>query len=142
MNVVNFCVYKIKMKNVRIVLMLLFLTHITTSQLENAFYKSISEVLRNSDRFKMYPKRVDCIVKELKSEKSIIAVNRSLYRFAEAGKKDFKVTFVNECAVMNQLELQLSRANFSCTFIGFAAIIFICMILIIVLSCVACISKK
>lgn len=124
-------------------ILLAFHTASTSNQSDDAFYQTLNESLRNSDRFRMYSKRVDCILKDLKSEKSITAVNKSLYEFKQqTGKNDFKVIFVNESAVMSQLDPHLNRANFSCTIIGYAAIIFICTILIIVLSCVACISKK
>lgn len=125
-----------------IILLTIYTTN-SSNQSDNDFYQTLNESLRNSDRFRMYSKRVDCIIKDLKSEKSITAVNKSLYEFKQqAGKKEFKVIFINESAVMSQLDAHLDRANFSCTIIGYAAIIFICTILIIVLSCVACISKK
>ena len=125
-----------------VVLLTIYTTN-SSNQLDDAFYQTLNESLRNSDRFRMYSKRVDCILKDLKSEKSITAVNKTFYEFKQqAGKNDFKVIFVNKSAVMSQLDPHLDRANFSCTIIGYAAIIFICTILIIVLSCVACISKK
>jgi hypothetical protein len=98
-----------------------------------AFYRELKEILNNSDQFRMYSKRVDCMMKELRSKKTA----EHFYKFIQPRR-----TPINESVIMIQLETFLDKANFSCKIIGCIAVIFICSILIIVVSCVACISKK
>lgn len=105
---------------------------------EDAFYKELKEILKNSDRFRMYSKRVDCMVKELRSKKTA----EYFYKFIQPSKSDHKRSQLNESAIMIQLEPFIDKANFSCKIIGCIGVIFICLLLIIVVSCVACISKK
>lgn len=105
------------------------------------FYQAVNKTLRDSAEFKLYSKRVDCIIKSMTSENAIESVDKNLYKTI-FNITEFKVIFVNETAVMMKLQPKLDKANFNCTIIGYIAIICISTILLFVVTCVACISKK
>lgn len=104
------------------------------------FYNAVSDSLKATPALKMYSRRVDCIVKYMKSEKAILFVDKNLYEFKLNNSK-FKVVFINESIVLSRLEPQIDKGNFDCTIAGFIGVILISIILLIVVSCVACISK-
>jgi signal transduction histidine kinase len=86
----------------------------------------------------MYSKRVDCIVNNLKKEKAIERVNKSSF---------FELMYINGTHiniddVMTELEPLIDSANFGCTILGFFAIILICVVLFVVVICVACLHKQ
>lgn len=105
------------------------------------FYQAINDTLRASDELKMYTQRVNCIIKYMKSEKSMDSVDKNLYTFV-LNNNEFKAVFVNQSAVMTMLGPHLDKANFDCVVFGYVAIILITAILLTVVTCVACISKK
>jgi hypothetical protein len=105
------------------------------------FYQTLNDSLRASPEYKT-SKRVDCIIKYMKSENAFEVVDKNLFDFVLNNNSEFKAVFVNQSAVMIRLESKLDKANFDCTIGGIIAIILISTILIVVVSCVACISRK
>jgi hypothetical protein len=102
------------------------------------FYEKINETLRGPLR--MYPKRIKCIIKELKSKRTMDVIDESLYNFTYADN-GYKCNFVNITGVMKVLDPIIDSASFGCTIIGFCAIFLICTVLLIVVTCVACLHK-
>ena len=102
------------------------------------FYQKINETLRGS--LKMYPKRIKCIIKELKSKRTMDVIDESLYNFTYADN-GYKCNFVNQTGVMKVLDPIIDSASFGCTIIGFCAIFLICTVLLTVVACVACLHK-
>lgn len=102
------------------------------------FYQKINETLRGPLR--MYPKRIKCIIKELKSKRTMELIDESLYNFTYADN-GYKCYFGNETEVSKVLDPIIDSASFGCTIIGFCAIFLICTVLLIVITCVACLHK-
>jgi len=102
------------------------------------FYEKINETLRGPLR--MYPKRIKCIIKELKSKRTMDVIDESLYNFTYVDN-GYKCNFVNITGVMKVLDPIIDSASFGCTIIGFCAIFLICTVLLIVVTCVACLHK-
>jgi hypothetical protein len=96
-----------------------------------AFYQKINETIL--PRSELFLKRVDCIIRELKSDNVIARINQTSYDFAPDGDGGFEVILVDESAFNADLQASLDGANFSCTAIGYCAIILIARILVCVL---------
>lgn len=106
---------------------------------KEAFYHKINETIRY--QLQLYSKRSDCILNELKRNDAFGQVNESNFSFIpiEGG---YNVTFISEESLMKDLQPLLDSANFSCTIVGFCAIILIVSVMLIVVTCVSCLSKK
>lgn len=101
-----------------------------------AFYGKLNETLSN--QHSLYLKRVDCIIQNLENEKVFDKVNASNYEISD----NYDVTFTNKEAIFNELEASIDSAAFSCTIVGYCAIILIVTVMLIVVSCVSCLSRK
>ncbi|KAL7049547.1 hypothetical protein ACKWTF_003751 [Chironomus riparius] len=101
------------------------------------FYGKINETLR--EPLKMYPKRIKCIIKELKSKRTMEVIE-SFYNFTY-GDNGYMCYFGNHTEVMKVLQPIIDSASFGCTIIGFCAIFLICTVLLTVVACVACLHK-
>lgn len=104
-----------------------------------AFYQKINETIRTE--LKLYTKRVDCIVNELKLSEAIRLVNDSHYHIV-AVDGDYSIEFINKDIFLLELKPSIESANFSCTIVGYCAIVLIITVMVIVVTCVSCLSKK
>lgn len=107
------------------------------------FYQAFNESLRNSSEYKLYPERINCIIKKLKSrDTSYQLVNESLYNFDVNSEGQFKAKILNHSGVMQSVVTQFDEFSFNCTIGGYIAIAANLTLLIIIISCVVCLSDK
>jgi hypothetical protein len=99
------------------------------------FYQNINATLRSYSQ--MYNKRLNCIIEKLQRKKVIEKIDKSIYEFVQNGKS-LRLVVRNRTELMRQLDPHTDVARFECTIIGFCAIFLICTVLLIVISCVAC----
>lgn len=104
-----------------------------------AFYQKINETI--TPQLNLYSKRVDCIINNLKNEKVIEIVNESNYRITPT-EGGFNMTIVNKDLLLMELKSSIEHANFSCTIIGYCAIVLIVSVMLVIVSCVSCLSKR
>lgn len=112
------------------------------SRASDLFYQKVNETIRNQTKFQLYTKRVDCIINDLKTNKAIDKVNASYYDAKMMSDGGYNVVIFEKDAIMIDLQPLINDANFSCTIIGYSAVILIISVLFIVLICVACLNKK
>lgn len=103
------------------------------------FYAKLNETLSN--QHSLFPRRVDCIMHELRTANVFDTVNQSNYEFKSVDG-EFEVTFINKEAISKELEPSIDSAAFSCTIVGYCAIILIVTVMLVVVSCVSCLSRK
>jgi len=109
-----------------------------------AFYQKINETI--SHQLHLYLQRSNCIVNDLKNNHIFYIFNnsdtkRSYFSF-EPFDKGYNVTFISQDAMMRELQPHLDSANFSCTIVGYFAIIVIVTVMLLVVTGVSCLSKK
>lgn len=105
-----------------------------------AFYQQVNETILHE--LKLYSKRVDCIVNDLKHNYAMLRVNESNYQVVQLGDGSFNVTFMNKDIVLMQLKESIDSGVFSCVIVGYCAIALIISVMLIVVGCVSCLSKK
>jgi predicted RND superfamily exporter protein len=104
-----------------------------------AFYGKLYETLKT--QHSLFIQRVDCIISKLKDEKTYESVDPSNYEFTKNGD-EYSITFINKEAIFKELETSINSSAFSCTIVGYCAIILVVFIMIFLVSCVSCLSKK
>ena len=122
----------------RLLILTFFCSMKTLEGVENGrepemFYQALDEILRASAHLKIYMRRVDCIMSELKDENAFEAVDRRLITFKKVNN-ELKAVFENQTLVLEQLSDHVNEANFSCTIMGYVGIFLLSLILIIVVS--------
>jgi hypothetical protein len=106
----------------------------TTESTTERFYKNIHETISNRSHFKVFPKRTDCIVDELKKAQFH---NSSL----EANENTTVDVFKADEVFMRQLDSAIDEHNINCIVPGAIALVFIVIVMIIILSCIVCLTR-
>lgn len=105
----------------------------------DAFYQKINESI--TPQLKLYSKRVDCIINQLRDENVMEKINESNYRI-DATQGGYNVSLINKDIFLIELKPSIDSANFSCTIIGYCAIVIITSVMLIIVACVSCLSKR
>lgn len=73
------------------------------------FYRKINETLFES--MNMYPRRIGCIMKELRSKRAMTGMDETIYEFTYVNN-EYLLNFTNKTEVMKVLEPMISSASF------------------------------
>lgn len=103
------------------------------------FYAKLNGTLRNQHG--LFPRRFDCIMEELRAARVFDTVNKSNYEF-KLIEGEFEIIFIDKEAISKELEPSIDSAAFSCTIVGYCAVILIVTVMLVVVSCVSCLSRK
>lgn len=109
------------------------------SKKKEAFYQKINESIRY--QLQLYSKRSDCIINELKRNDIFGKVNESNYNFIPI-KSGYNASFIITEAMSSELEAVIESASFSCTIVGYCAMVLLISVMLIVVICLSCLSMK
>lgn len=95
------------------------------------FYGKLNATLLEKNY--LFPKRAHCMKEKLKEDNIFEKL-----RGSDLDKNDFDSIFNRN----DQLAQMMNDATFSCTIVGYCAIVVIVLVMLTVVSCVSCLSKK
>lgn len=98
------------------------------------FYSKINETL--SKEHYLYPKRVECIMEKLQEQNTHEQMSPSFFIYT-GDEKDLMTS-----DIMNNVEKSISDASFTCTIVGYCAIVLVTVVMVILVTCVAVLSRK
>ena len=98
------------------------------------FYAKINETLLKEHY--LYPKRVECIMDKLQKQKTHEKMSPSFFIYS--GDENDLMT----SDIMNNLETPISDASFTCTIVGYCAIVIVTIVMVVLVTCVAFLSRK
>lgn len=107
------------------------------------FYQYLENSLNANENFRMFSKRVECIIESLEEKNLFKTINESHYKFEQIGNStEFEIKINNKDELMSELMPLVSSESGSCVVLGYFAMLFVTLILVVIVFLTFCLHKN